>query len=174
MSNIYDLSDQELLLKSMLFCLDPDDTEDAAQIELIERQLDAIDASANRKILWRVRVLKELQASLEAVEERKRAIERKRTIAQNAVNRMKQNITDCMAMFELERVQDEEFNVSMANTPAALVIAPSFDLRHLPHDCYKIVPETYTPDKNAIKKLLKTGIEYDGLSLVSNKTLRIS
>ena len=174
MSSIYDLSEQELLLKSMLFALDETNPEDAEQIALIERQLDAIDASANRKILWRVRVLKELQASLEAVEERKRAIERKRTIAQNAVNRMKANITDCMAMFELERVQDDEFSVSMANTPAALVIAPNFDLRHLPADCYKVVPEQYVADKNAIKKLLKCGIQFDVLELVSGKTLRIS
>ena len=173
--NIYDLSAKELELKSMLFCLDPEDQEDAERIALIEQQLDAIDASANKKILWRVRILKELQASLEAVEERKRHIERKRTVAQNAVNRMKQNIADSMAMFDLERVQDDEFNVSYkTNAATAKVIGlENIEIKSLPRDLWseKVI---ISPDLNAIKSLLKTGTEINGLSLDIGKTLRIS
>ena len=176
--SIYDLSAKELELKSMLFCLDPEDKEDAEKIALIERQLDAIDASANKKILWRVRILKELQASLEAVEERKRHIERKRTIAQNAVNRMKANIADCMTMFELERVQDEEFNVSYKTNAATAKVIGLENIdpfwNDLPTNCWETIPESRKPVLNNIKAYLKSGAEIDGLSLDIGKTLRIS
>jgi len=176
MTTIYDLSDKERELKAMLFCLDETDEDDAAQIELIERQLDAIDASANRKIMWRVRVLAEMNAGLEAIEERKRHIEKKRKAAESAVERMKQNIADCMTMFGLEKVQDEEFSVSykLNGSTAKVVGLDGYDVRHLPQDCYSVVPEQYKPDLNAIKRLLKGGAEIEGLELVTDKSLRIS
>jgi hypothetical protein len=176
--SIYDLSEQELLLKSMLFCLDPEDKEDVAQIELIELQLDAIDTSAQRKILWRVRVLKELQASLEAVEERKKHIERKRVVAQNAVNRMKANIADCMEMFELDRVQDDEFNVSYKTNGATAKVIGLENIdpfwNDLPTNCWETIPASRKPVLNNIKAYLKSGAEINGLSLEIGKTLRIS
>jgi hypothetical protein len=173
--NIYDLSSKETELKAKYFALDPEDPEDAAEIELIERQLDAIDASAQRKIIWRVRVLKEMEAELEAVEERKRHIERKRVTAANAVDRMKANIADAMTMFGLEKVQDEEFSVSykLNGATAKIVGLDDFEIRQLPMDCWDTIPETYKPKLNAIKALLKT-TEIDGLELVVSKSLRIS
>lgn len=175
MSSIYDLSDKERELKAMLFCLDETDEEDAEQIILIERQLDAIDASANIKILWRVRVLAEMQAGLDAIEERKRHIEKKRKAAENAIERMKTNIADCMTMFGLESVQDEEFSVSykLNGATAKIVGLDGYDVRHLPQDLWseKVI---VTPDLNAIKRLLKSGAEIDGLELVIGKSLRIS
>lgn len=174
--SIYDLSDQEQELKARYFALDESDPEDAAEIALIEQQLDAIDASAQRKIIWRVRVLKEMEASLEAIEDRKRHIEKKRVTAANAVARMKANIADCMTMFNLEKVQDEEFSVSykLNGTTAKVVGLDDFEIRQLPMDCWDTIPETYTPKLNAIKALLKSGVEIDGLELVVSKSLRIS
>ena len=174
--SIYDLSAKELELKSMLFALDETNPEDTEKIALIERQLDAIDESANRKILWRVRVLKELQASLEAVEERKRAIEKKRTIAQNAVERMKQNIANCFDMFpDLDgKAQDEEFSVSykLNGATAKVIGLENIEIKSLPRDLWseKVI---ISPNLNAIKALLKTGTEINGLSLDIGKTLRI-
>ena len=176
MATIYDLSEKERELKAMLFCLDDTDVADAAQIELIERQLDAIDASANRKILWRTRVLAEMQAGLDAIENRKRHIEKKRKATENAIERMKQNIADCMDMFGLEKAQDDEFSVSykLNGATAKVIGLDGYDVRHLPRDCYAVVPEQYKPDLNAIKRLLKSGAKIDGLELVISKSLRIS
>lgn len=173
--SIYDLSEQELLLKSMLFALDETNEEDVAQIALLVRQLDAVEWSANKKILWRVKVLKELEASLEAVEVRKRAIERKRVTAQNAVNRMKANIANCMEMFELEKVQDDEFSISYkTNGATAKVIGlENIEIRTLPSDLWNEAI-IISPNLNAIKALLKTGTEINGLSLEIGKTLKIS
>lgn len=174
--NIYDLSEKETELKARYFALDENDPEDAEEIALIERQLDEIDTSAQRKILWRVKVLKEMEASLTAIEERKKHIEKKRVTASNAVERMKNNIAECMDMFELEKVQDEEFSVSykLNNATAKVVGLDDYDVRHLPRDCFDVIPETYKPKLNAIKALLKSGVEIDGLSLVTSKSLRIS
>ena len=173
--NIYDLSAKELELKSMLFCLDPEDQEDAERIALIERQLDALSGSKERKIMWRVRVRQEIKAIRDAKKERHDHTAKGLKIADNALARADKNLADAMELLGVEKVQDEEFSVSykLSGATAKVIGLDDYDVRHLPMDCYDTIPETYKPKLNAIKALLKT-TDIDGLELVSGKTLRIS
>ena len=99
---------------------------------------------------------------------------KKRVAAENAVERMKQNLIYTMDVLGIDKIELEDFNVSISNSNPALEIDEGFDLRRLPLSCYKIVTENYETNKIEIKKYLKdNGLNIKGLTLIQKPSLRI-
>lgn len=171
---VYDLSETEQELHAALWGLDSENPDDALEIERLTNKLDETNLIKSQKIEWRVRLIKELECSAVGAKEREKAAIRKRVSAENAVERMKQNLIYTMDVLGVEKIELEDFNVSISNSNPALEIADDFDLRRLPLSCYKIVPEHYEPNKVEIKKYLKDNeLNIKGLTLIQKPSLRI-
>ena len=87
---------------------------------------------------------------------------------------MDKNIADAMELLGVESAKDDEFSVSykLNGATAKVIGLDNYDVRHLPRDLWS-EEVVVKPDLNAIKNLLKSGAEIEGLELVVSKLLRV-
>ena len=174
MASIFELTELEKELDSKLFCLDETDESDTDAIKLIMRQLESVHAKIENRLLWAAKMEQGTRAHAEAIKAVNKARKKEEERAFRIADFWAKYVGDGLEANSIESVEDAEIRACFRKNPPSVVIANDFDIRHLPYDCFKIVPEQYVPDKNAIKEILNQGVELEGISLVSNKTLRIS
>ena len=174
MASIFELTALETLLLSERFALDDNDPSDADAIKLCDAKIIALHSKMEDRALWAAKMSQGCEAHGDAVAEIVKTRQAAMKRSYREAEYFKNMAFEILKTIGIDEIESDEIRLKMAKTPAALGIAPDFDLRHLPYDLWK--EETViTPDKKAIKKWLSdTGIEFDGLDLVSGKTLRIS
>ena len=104
-----------------------------------------------------------------ALDARAKKISARKTVLMNKAKRLRTYTVDSMLTAETMRLTCGTHKVSVAKTPAALKIA---DNAVIPAD-FIVTKTTTSPDKNAMKALIKDGGEIPGCTLESGWRLKI-
>lgn len=160
MSSLYDLTGRMKNLEDC-FC------EDNEVNDYVNLSLDNLDMEFEEKVENIVKFIKNMEADVKAIKEEKKRLSDKQKVLENRIERMKDYISDNMALLGKKKVKAGLFNVGIRKCP------PSVDIYNLDE-----VPEKYKVikieiDKASIKESFKNGIEVDGCKLESKESLSI-
>lgn len=171
MSRINELNEAQTGILNRLFWLDENDEEDNEEIESLKNELLKIRGDAYLTLEFLSGLLLESRAILEGREEVKRRAERRRKTAETAVTRIEGVCKYIMEKFEIQKMQGDNCTLTLGISPGTLEYASNFNAESLPKDCYKI---EYKPLTKEIKAYIADGANFEGVSLVKRKTLRVS
>ncbi len=128
--------------------------------------LESIEGAFEDKGSNIVAVVNTLQADVDVISnEIKRLQERKKSIVNNQ-ERLKEYLRYNMELSGINKIKHPLFNITLGEPS---VTAEILDVESLPDEYVKLETK-FTPDKLAIKKALKEGIEIEGAKLSEGKS----
>lgn len=160
MSSLYDLTGRMKNLEDC-FC------EDNEVNDYVNLALDNLDMEFEEKVENIVKFIKNMESDVKAIKEEKKRLNDKQKVLENRIERMKDYISDNMALLGKKKVKAGLFNVSIRKCPPSVLVE---DLESIP-ELYKVIK--YDIDKVSIKEVLKNGGTIEGCKLESKESLSI-
>lgn len=157
--NLYQIEQQYLELAEQL--------EDGEFTEDLEQKLSITQEELQTKAVKYAYVIKDFEYDTEAIDKEIKRLQALKKSKTNALDRMKQAISDAMILFGIEKIETSIMKLSFRASKSTIV-----DESRIPKK-YLIKKVTYSPDKTAIKKDLESGKKIKGAELVTNKNLQI-
>lgn len=159
--NIYELKSNYMKLQQLAESGEFDE-------EAITEAMLQIDEDMELKAEGYGLVMTNLQSDADALKnEIERLSERKRALEKN-ISKVKETLSEALLLSEKTKFKTEHFSFSFRKSESVSI---SSDLL-IPSE-YMVVKTTTSPDKTAIKKALKNGMEIDGATLTKNQSLQI-
>lgn len=143
--NLYELTADYLKLQSMLE--DPDVDQQA-----VADTMEAMDYAIEEKADGYVRVIKNMQGSVDAFKlEIDRLTEKKRHL-EDSIKRLKTNLQESMVATGKRKIKTDLFQISIQKNGGAIPVIVDVPVEQLPDECVII---TEAPDKKALAALLQ-------------------
>ena len=157
MSRLYELTTDLLTLQEMLE--NPLDEE-----QVLLDTLEAVQGEYEIKLEAYCKVIKNLEADMEALKNEAKRLSDKRKVLENNVDRLKKAMFDSMKATGTEKVKGQLFSVAIQRNGGKLPVLGSdeADLSILPSQL-KVVTEK--PNLDAIRELLEAGKVVEGFTL---------
>ena len=147
MSNLYELTNDLLTLQEMLES--PIEDEDA-----LTDTLEAVQGEYDLKLESYCKVVKNLEANVDALKAEAKRLTDKRKVLENNIDRLKKAMFDSMKATGTEKVKGAIFTVAIQKNGGKLPVIVDVETSELPDELVKIVE---SPDLDAIAKLLEQG-----------------
>ena len=155
-SRLYELTSDLLVLQEML--------EDSVDDQCLLDTLEGVQGEYEIKLESYCKVIKNLEADMEALKAESERLTAKRKVLENNVNRLKKAMFDSMKATNTPKVKGTLFTVAIqrngGKTP--VVQAPDVDLSKLPDE---LVVVTEKPNLDAIREALEAGLTVEGFTL---------
>lgn len=163
MSSIYEITQDYLTILEMMELPELD-------AQTLRDTMEGIDGEFEIKADGYAKVLKEIEASIEAIDkEKERLAERSKTLKENA-KKLKTTLQGAMETIGKTKFKTDLFSFGIQKNPVSLVIDEN-DVKKFPRKYIKV---ERTIDKTALKEALKNGAEFEGLAhLEQSESLRI-
>lgn len=159
MVKLYELTSNYIQLLDMADSLDEETFRDT---------LSAIEEAIEDKAENTGKLIRGLEADIEAIKaEEKRLADRRRAL-ENKVLNAKVYLQEQLEAAGLDKVKRPTLTISIQNNPPSVEIA---DEQLIPSDY--MIPQPHKIDKKAIMTALKDGLVIEGCSLVQKRGLRI-
>lgn len=113
-------------------------------------------------------VIKKLDAECDIIDAEIKRLTELKKVRQNACERLKNNISHAMQIFEVDKIESPLIKLSFRKSQSVEVD----DVNSLPSE-YKIVKVTEQADKMKIKQALQNGEQIQGCSIITNTNLQI-
>lgn len=151
--SLYELSNDLIEL------MDVDDIEITEEVksQIIEQIDMMIDAKSENIIA----LVKNYEATVNAMKEEEKRLAGNRKAIENKVGRLKEYTRDCLERTGKKKVETKLGNISLRKKSVSVVIEDESLVPQL----YKTVKEVVTVDKNTIKDFLKKGMDIEGCKL---------
>ena len=163
MSKLYELTDEYLALWDSL--QDPDADWDAA-----EQTLKGIEAALDSKVESCAKAVRSMEAEEEGILAEIDRLTRRAHALETKTQGLKNYMQAEMETAGIDKIRTDLFTVSVQRSPDKLIV---HDEAGIPAAYYKVVPETRTLDKVAVKKALAAGTMVPGCELAQGHHLRI-
>lgn len=147
MSSLYEVTGNILALQEMLES--PLDDED-----VLKDTLEAVQGEYEIKLESCCKVIKNLEADMEALKNEAKRLTDKRKVLENNVDRLKKAMFDSMKATGTDKVKGQLFTVAIQKNGGKLPVIVDVDTSELPDELVKIIE---SPDLEAIGKLLESG-----------------
>jgi septal ring factor EnvC (AmiA/AmiB activator) len=161
MATIYELQEEFQQLLSMA-------EEGNIEQRVINDTLESLSFEFDGKAEGYGKVIKELEATVDAVEKEIKRLSEKKSTIKNNIARIKKNLENAMIATDRRKIKTALFSFSIQKNPARLKIS---DDAKIPGKY--LIEQPAKVDKKAIIEDLKNGAEYDGLKIVQTESLRI-
>ena len=158
MSRLYEITGDILTLQEML--------EDSVEDEVLTDTLEAVQGEYEIKLEAYCKVIKNLEADMEALKNEAKRLTDKRKTLENNVDRLKKAMFDSMKATNTPKVKGQLFTVAIQKNGGVIPI--NYDKNdknitaNLPDHLVNIVK---TPNLEAIRELLEAGKVVDGFTL---------
>ena len=147
MSTLYEVTGRVLALQDLMLDEDLDEQTIADTIEAIEGEYEI-------KLENYCKVIKNLEADVEALtKESKRLTDKKKSL-ENNIKRLKEAMFNSMKATETTKVKGEIFTVAIQKNGGKLPVVVDVPTEELPDDLVRVVE---SPDLEAIAKMLENG-----------------
>lgn len=161
---LYDLAGNYLNIWSLV----DDETMD---LDLLEAALQELEGDMTQKCEGLAAVVKTVDAEIDAIAVQIKRLQAREKALKNGNERLKN-----YAFFQLKRIGKDKikgtlFTVAIRKNPVSLEI---IDPKLIPAEFLTVVPETYVPNNETIKKALQHGQVVDGARLVQKERLQIN
>lgn len=158
MSRLYEITGDLLTLQEML--------EDSVDDQVLADTLEAVQGEYELKLESYCKVIKNLEADMEALKNEAKRLTDKRKTLENNVDRLKKAMFDSMKATNTPKVKGQLFTVAIQKNGGVIPI--NYDKNdknitaNLPDQLVNIVE---TPNLEAIRELLEDGKVVDGFTL---------
>ena len=143
---LYEITGDILALQSML--------EDSVDDQLLLDTLESVQGEYEFKLESYCKVIKNLEADVEALKNEAKRLTDKRKVLENNVDRLKKAMFDSMKATGTDKVKGSIFTVAIQKNGGKLPVIVDVDTAYLPKELVKVVE---SPDLEAIGKLLEQG-----------------
>ena len=156
MSRLYEITNDILALQEML--------EDNVDEQVLTDTLEAVQGEYEFKLESYCKVIKNLEADIEALKNEAKRLTDKRKTLENNVERLKRAMFDSMKLTGTDKVKGQIFTVAIQRNGGKLpvIVADNVDTTKLPDN---LVVVTRTPSLDSIRELLEAGKVVDGFTL---------
>lgn len=158
MSRLYDITGNILTLQEML--------EEAVDDQCLLDTLEGVQGEYEIKLESYCKVIKNLEADMEALKTEAKRLTDKRKVLENNVDRLKKAMFDSMKATNTDKVKGQLFTVAIQRNGGVVPI--NYDKNdknitaHLPEQLVNVVE---TPNLEAIRELLEAGKVVEGFTL---------
>ena len=146
MANLYEITGDLLTLQAML--------EDSVEDQVLLDTLDAVQGEYEIKLESYCKVIKNLEADIEALKNEAKRLTDKRKLLENNIDRLKKAMFDSMKATGTTKVKSGVFTVAIQKNGGKLPVIVDVDTAYLPKELVKVVE---SPDLEAITKLIDSG-----------------
>lgn len=146
MSKLYELTADLLTLQEML--------EENVDEQVLIDTLEGVQGEYELKLESYCKVIKNLEADMEALKNEAKRLTDKRKVLENNVDRLKKAMFDSMKLTGTEKVKGALFTVAIQRNGGKLPVIVDVPTDQLPDELVKVVE---SPDLEAIAKLLEKG-----------------
>lgn len=157
MSRLYELTSDLLQLQELL-----EDSE--ADEQLLKDTLEAVQGEYDAKMEAYAKVIKNLEADMDALKTEAKRLTDKRKVLENNVSRLKAAMFDSMKATGKTKAGGQLFTVAIQKNGGVVpvIMAENADLSILPDQLVKVVE---SPNLEAIRELLVAGKVVEGFTL---------
>ena len=146
MAKLYELTSDLMTLQEML----EGDIDDQCLLDTLE----AVQGEYEVKLESYCKVIKNLEADMDALKAEAKRLTDKRKTLENNIDRLKKAMFDSMKATGTDKVKGTLFTVAIQRNGGKLPVIVDVDVSELPDELVKIVE---SPDLDAIGKLLEQG-----------------
>ena len=156
MSRLYELTADLMTLQEML--------EEYVDDQCLLDTLEGVQGEYELKLEAYCKVIKNLEADMEALKAEAKRLTDKRKVLENNVDRLKKAMFDSMKATGTDKVKGQIFTVAIQRNggKVPVIMAEDADLSILPDQLVKVVE---SPDLEAIRELLEAGKAVEGFTL---------
>lgn len=159
MASIYELTEQALMLQSLLEADEIDE-------QLYNDTLESLDIDT--KVQNICCVIKNIEAEADAIKAEKDRLAKRQKTAENAVKRLKDSLLMYLTATNQTKVKTQLFNVSVAKSKSLKVTYEDM----IPEEY--LIPQPSKVDVAGIRKAIADGEDIDGVEFEENPYIRIS
>lgn len=141
--------------------------EDENLKELVINSMKELECDLSTKVENIVRLIKNLQAEVEALKAEEKRLARERKIRENKIENLQGYLFDTINELEKKEVKGGIFTVSIKKNPPKTVVE---ELNAIPK---QFIVNTPSVDKKMLKEALKNGEIIEGAKLVQEESLKI-
>ena len=141
--------------------------EDENLKELVINSMKELECDLSTKVENIVRLIKNLQAEVEALKAEEKRLAKERKIRENKIENLQGYLFDTINGLEKREVEGGIFTVSIKKNPPKAIVE---DLNAIPK---QFIVNTPSVDKKMIKEALKNGEKIEGAKLVQEESLKI-
>lgn len=160
MKSLYKITEEAVIIASQL--------ENGEVTPELENALVILQSELQEKAINYAYVVKSFEDDVTAINEEIKRLMAIKTAKVNAMDRMKEAVTNAMLINRIEKVSSPTLNLSLRRSESVEVDS----LEQLP-EYFKTVKTTVTADKTRIKKAIKDGQPMEGARIVENFNLQI-
>lgn len=142
--------------------------EETGEILFDADSLEALEAAREAKLEGCAIVIKNLEAEVAAFKAEEKALAERRQVKERAAESMRRYLANSMLAAGEAKLETTRCAVSFRKSESVEV----FDAEKLPADLCT-VKQTVSPDKAAIKKLLKAGEAVEGAQLIVKQNIQV-
>jgi hypothetical protein len=146
MSRLYELTADLLALQEML--------EDSVEEQVLLDTLEGVQGEYELKLEAYCKVIKNLEADMDALKAEAKRLTDKRKVLENNVDRLKKAMFESMKATGTDKVKGQLFTVAIQKNGGKLPVIVDVPTEELPDELVKVVE---SPDLEAIGKLLEQG-----------------
>lgn len=141
--------------------------EDENLKELVINSMKELECDLSTKVENIVRLIKNLQAEVEALKAEEKRLAKERKIRENKIENLQGYLFDTINELEKKEVKGGIFTVSIKKNPPKTVVE---ELNAIPK---QFIVNTPSVDKKMLKEALKNGEIIEGAKLVQEESLKI-
>lgn len=174
MGKILDLSNEQRKLEDDIFFLDEESENYQEEFDAIMTKQMANNKSLEHILEYLSDVLIEMKSVTNAKREVARSTQKRAITSENKLNNLKEFIRGVMISNNINKAEGKYGSLSLRKGCEVVLMPEDYDYSQLPDDLVTHVLESWVPNKNELKKYLKSGHEIEGIALLrSEKTLTI-
>ena len=162
--NLYEISADVLKLQEMLVN-DPEN-------EYVQDTLEALEGELDLKATAYCRVIKNMEANLEAYKSEIDRLSKRKKVLENSIQRLKDALLESMKATGKDKIKDDIFTIAIRNNAPSL--PKDLDVNQVPVQYLVEAPPVI--NKRELLNDLKNGLDLSdlGISLEQRQSLRIS
>jgi predicted nuclease with TOPRIM domain len=146
MSRLYEITGNLLTLQEML--------EDSVDDQCLLDTLEGVQGEYEIKLESYCKVIKNLEADMNALKAEEERLSNKRKTLENNVKRLKKAMFDSMKATGIDKVKGQLFSISIQRNGGKTPVVVDVVTDKLPDNCVKVVK---SPDLEALAKLIDAG-----------------
>ncbi len=153
---LYELTSDLITLQELL--------EESVDDQLLQDTLEAVQGEYDVKMEAYAKVIKNLEANMDALKAEVKRLTDKRKVLENNIDRLKKAMFDSMKAVGKTKAGGQLFTVAIQKNggKVPVIMAADADLSILPDQLVKVVE---SPDLEAIRELLEAGKVVEGFTL---------
>jgi chaperonin cofactor prefoldin len=153
---LYELTSDLITLQELL--------EESVDDQLLQDTLEAVQGEYDVKMESYAKVIKNLEADIDALKAEAKRLTDKRKVLENNIDRLKKAMFDSMKATGITKAGGQLFTVAIQKNGGKLpvIVSNNVDLSILPDQLVKVVE---SPDLEAIRELLEAGKVVEGFTL---------